>query len=1288
MRLGKSNSSLSKKKIWTIFIVALLFLGGVGIRFSDQTTKFLEPKLYAIFEVLLLHIIPMQEETLGPDHPDVAKALYLLGGVYKLQERYLDAHPPLKRALKIQENFYGKGNHKTADNLITIADLYSDQGRLVEAEIWFKRALGALEGEHGLSHADINYVLNILALRYDINGRFSEAEPLFRRSLEVLISKHGSEHINVAEGLNRLAANLGSQGRRAEAVPLLKNALSILEKELGLNDPSVEEILSKIADNYYLTNNYAKAAPLFERLLIIRQNNLGRDNPGVAKTLDSLAHTYFYQRRFDEAEIHFKRLLTIQDKVFGPNHPKLAETLISIGSLYRELGEYGEDEKFLNRALKIREDFYGSEHSAVLRVREFLGSSYSDQGRYAEAENMYTRVLEIREKKLGLSHPNLDLVLNNLSQVYAEQGKYPEAEVMQNRAMEIDVDTFGIGSPEVAHNLNNLAYIYSSQGHFQKAVLLFDRYLNAMEKINGPDHLDVATALSNLATIYDELGHYTKAEPLHRRALRVREKLQGENHPDLARGLDNLAANYNDQGRNVEAALLSARSLKIREVTLAPDHPDIAMSLLNVAYDYEFKGRYNDAKKLLKRSQVIFEKTFGAEHPFVADNLMAIANNYSRQNHFEEAEPLYTRALAIYEKVFSPNHPKLANNLNLLALSYGRQGRYAKKGALLQRVLKIRQTSLGASHPLVAASLFNLAKYLSWKNNYRSALEHIRRSTAILKKRLVAPTDEKLSVIMREQIRTASYHKIHVQIIFMARNELGDASNTLTHESFEAGQLANVTSAGSAISRMAARFAAGDDDLAKLVRSRQDAVNGWQALDKKLVKTFSRPPGKRNNALEENLRNQLKVLDQRIGDTGQQLSKRFPEYTALTSREPVTMVKAQSLLSADEALISYLTGDEASYLWVLRKDSSAFHRIEMKGSEVTAAVKEIRGSLDPSGVTKLSDVKPFDTTKAYELYEKLFAPAEKHLEGVRHVMVVPNGALQSLPLGVLVTEKPQGSFTDFSGYRQVPWLAKKYALSVLPSVGSLKALRMFAKKGKSEEPFKGFGDPILDGTTNSRGGVELAALFSRGPVVDVTKLQNLGRLPDTADELRAIANTLGADDSSLYLAERATESQVKDLDLSNTQIVSFATHGLITGQLKGVQEPGLVLTPPTKGTSKDDGYLTASEIAQLKLNADWVILSACNTASSDGKPGAEGLSGLAKAFFYAGSRALLVSHWPVLSQAATQLTTRMLKEAKDKTVGRAEALKRSMIAMMNDTKTNYLAHPMFWAPFVVVGEGK
>ncbi len=174
----------------------------------------------------------------------------------------------------------------------------------------------------------------------------------------------------------------------------------------------------------------------------------------------------------------------------------------------------------------------------------------------------------------------------------------------------------------------------------------------------------------------------------------------------------------------------------------------------------------------------------------------------------------------------------------------------------------------------------------------------------------------------------------------------------------------------------------------------------------------------------------------------------------------------------------------------------------------------------------------------------------------------------------------------------------------------------------------------------------------------------------------------------MFLGNQATERTVRNTDLSDSRVLAFATHGLVAGQIKGAAEPALVLTPPAQASDEDDGLLTASEIARyLKLDADWVILSACNTAAGDA-PGAEGLSGLAKAFFYAGARALLVSHWSVQSEAAVKLTTRMLTEAaQHPAIGRAEALRRSMLALMDDTENPHFAHPLFWAPFVVVGEG-
>jgi CHAT domain-containing protein len=163
---------------------------------------------------------------------------------------------------------------------------------------------------------------------------------------------------------------------------------------------------------------------------------------------------------------------------------------------------------------------------------------------------------------------------------------------------------------------------------------------------------------------------------------------------------------------------------------------------------------------------------------------------------------------------------------------------------------------------------------------------------------------------------------------------------------------------------------------------------------------------------------------------------------------------------------------------------------------------------------------------------------------------------------------------------------------------------------------------------------------------------------------------------------------VRKADLARYRVLSFATHGLMAGEYADVGEPALVLTPPAKASADDDGLLTASEIARLRLDADWVLLSACNTAAPDGTPGAEGLSGLARAFFYAGSRSLLVSHWAVASDAAVKLTTGIFAAAaRDPGIGRAEAHRRAMLALMADRAQPYNAHPMIWAPFVVVGEG-
>jgi CHAT domain-containing protein len=212
----------------------------------------------------------------------------------------------------------------------------------------------------------------------------------------------------------------------------------------------------------------------------------------------------------------------------------------------------------------------------------------------------------------------------------------------------------------------------------------------------------------------------------------------------------------------------------------------------------------------------------------------------------------------------------------------------------------------------------------------------------------------------------------------------------------------------------------------------------------------------------------------------------------------------------------------------------------------------------------------------------------------------------------------------------------------------------------------------------------------RGGLADVAQIRAAPPLPETADELCAVAADLRVPANDIYLGARATVAQVRKLsdagDLQKFHLVHFATHGALAGQVGGSTEPGLILTPPATASEADDGYLSASKIAGLKLDADWVILSACNTGAG-GSRDAEALSGLARAFFYAGTRALLVSHWSVNSEATVKLITGAIhRMSADRSVGRAEALRQAMLTLI-DEDSDTAAHPSTWAPFVVVGEG-
>jgi CHAT domain-containing protein len=564
-------------------------------------------------------------------------------------------------------------------------------------------------------------------------------------------------------------------------------------------------------------------------------------------------------------------------------------------------------------------------------------------------------------------------------------------------------------------------------------------------------------------------------------------------------------------------------------------------------------------------------------------------------------------------------------------------------------------------------------------------------------------------------------------------------------EMFEKAQWAQASEAASSLTQMAARSAKGDTALASLVRERQDLVAEWQVKDKQLIAARSQPPTKRTPNTEKSLSDRLASIDTRLAAIDAQFAKDFPEYASLSTPKPASVAEVQGLLGPSEALALFLdtrefkpTTPEETFIWVVTKGDMRWVKSELGTKALTDRVAALRCGLDAAlwddeagaarcrGLVKgeperdafgniRAETLPFDTDRAYALYQALFGPIEDVIKD-KHLLIVPSGALTQLPFQVLITVKPDPAQSGRDALRRAAWLVKSHALTVLPSVSSLKALRQLAKESHASRAMIGFGNPLLDGPNwryQTRAKIALskqscpaapeqrvAALTGerlgvlpldlRRGLADVTQVRLQVPLPETADELCAVARDLRVSSDDIRLGARATEAEIKRLseagELSKYRAIHFATHGALAGQVAGNSEPGLLLTPPEKATETDDGYLSASEIAALKLDADWVILSACNTAAG-GAEGAEALSGLARAFFYAGARALLVSHWAVDSDATVKLITGAVSRmAADKSVGRAEAMRQSMLVLINKGTADE-TQPAFWAPFVVVGEG-
>lgn len=934
---------------------------------------------------------------------------------------------------------------------------------------------------------------------------------------------------------------------------------------------------------------------------------------------------------------------------------------------------------------------------------------------------------------------------SSLAEVKKEDTVYRDGDYQKTSAGEPvapeDIEPF-IRSPddEEAGRLQKLeqqAKSAEKNGLFEEAAQSWGEQYDLLKKSYGAGHPYAGVALAASGMNLSNAGEYAQADMAMTRALDVIEKALGAEHPETISALNNLAINLDEQGRFAEAKILKIRVLESCRKIFGEQHARSAGALNDLALSIQREGDIKTAEKYLAQAVGIFINTLGREHNDTMITLGNHAGALSGLGRFDEALRKYAAVVELSEKIHGTDHPATALSLNNYAFEWALQKRYDKAIPLFQRAIDIRKKSLGPTHPLTAATLETMAIVRHRNNEPAQALDNAREALSTrlthAKRNGVLSDDNALTELASRAAWRVANIAFETSVANEAKGDLS-ISEDLKEEAFIAAQYHLVSPAGNSLLRTIARSSADASQITELARAWERSLDALEDINEQYYDLSSD-----KSALAIRRRNDLATrrdaLNQQIERQEALLRSDFSSFFGMINPEPLSIQSLQStrgeasaILKSDEALILLMSNPfpdvigSPGIVWAITKDNSAWAKIGLPTQDLNAAVIGLRTSLDLADQFRASDESDienvsairrgfgFDRARARALYQALFGADEiaAVLEGKPKWIIAPQGSLLSVPYNALVTDLFEGDDRDPDALRRTPWLGVQKAISIMPSLSSLYALRVLERPARNaRSPFFGVGAPVfgIDGDTESddaddpestplRAAMLDGSSFYRDGRGDVDMLRMLPSLPSTGPEIRALATSLGAGRKSFLLGKEATETNLRRKKtaarLKQARIVAFATHGLLAGDLAGsLAEPALALSPPEMASEADDGLLTASEIAVLELSAEWVILSACNTAAGE-TPDANGLTGLARAFFYAGAESLLVSNWRIEDDAAAKLTTRTLALlTENPKLNRAEALKASMRELMlNKSKDDFgqsFAHPSQWAPFMLVG---
>lgn len=922
----------------------------------------------------------------------------------------------------------------------------------------------------------------------------------------------------------------------------------------------------------------------------------------------------------------------------------------------------GDSKKAISRFEKLLDKVPSRYAGQLVQMNSSLSQAYATVGDFEKAEK------HLKESEGTLivlqrspNYPKFGIgwrtsFLTAQAELAFQKGRFTEAEVAFRKAIDLYTPYVKVLEARV-----------TSSGDIARAPGL------GADERSSPNLEAPKEALENLyiklSSTLIKLSKINESEYYAREALKMSLARSGKYSISSAKALRQLSIVMLSRERNKDAVyLLNQSLLGLQESGVTDESIQLAITKKTLASAFIADERYEDALKIYSE----LEKTL---------------QTYPETARFVDINSP-DRVLALIRTADFSNAEIAAKHL--LTLNEARTGKSSKETT---------QAKLLLSTTLAEQRKDDLAKIL-FESSINELIEQEREASS-----------DSDGISTKEKKFLAGYVESYLGVLSRAFEK--NPNPKLVNESFVLGDLARSSNVQRALSASTARANITDPRLSKLVREEQDLNQQIVFLAKFSKELAMQPASEQLPQIQAKMKADVEQLRKDAKRAAMLIALDFPAYAELINPKPISLEKIQKTIKPNETLVTWFVGTKSSYVWAVNQQGAPlFKAISIGQKEVRSNVNQLRKALDP-GVATIDAIPEFDFKLSGQLYESLFKPVESAFAGKDTLVVVPHDEIGQLPLGVLTTAPFQlKGKTDnlFANYKEAPWLIRKYAIVSSPSVTAMNALRGLPEPKKDRLDFIGFGDPLfsvdqakLEDRKLAIASVDANKLASRGvplrlrntpKTADVSsaEVSMLPRLPDTNEEILEISKVFNVKpERDIFLQKRANLEEVLKVDMSNRKVVMFSTHGLVPGELDGLSQPALALTNPEVQNLKGDGLLKVDTILTMKLNADWVVLSACNTAAGEGE-GAEALSGLGRAFFFAGARAILVSSWPVDSEASRKLMTDLFKRyVQEQGTSKPRALQLASLRLLDegvpdDQKSKYTySHPLFWGPFTMVG---